>query len=84
MDEIQVGKVLHYFDKAGVAVIQLNNDALAVGDSIRVMGKTTNFTQKVASLQLEHKQVEKVEAGTELALKVDGKCHRNDTVSKIV
>ena len=84
MDEIEVGRVIHYFDKASVAVIELKNDKLNVGDSIHIKGQATDIHQKVESMQLDHKQVESVEASQEVAVKVSGKCHRNDKVYKIV
>ncbi|MBI2546604.1 hypothetical protein HYV81_05490 [Candidatus Woesearchaeota archaeon] len=84
MDEVEIGKVTHFFDKAQVAVIGVQEDSLKLGDSIHVLGNSTNFNQKVASMQIEHKAVEQAEAGQEVAVKVEGKCHRNDTVFKVV
>ena len=84
MDELEIGKVTHYFDKAHVAVIQVTNDTLQLGDSLHIMGQNADFTQKLESMQIDHKQVEQIGAGQEVAIKVAGKCHRNDKVFKVV
>ena len=57
-----VGKVVNYFTKIGVAIIELN-DSLAVGDRISVEGATTNQQQTVESVQIEHKAIEKARKG---------------------
>ena len=54
---IEVGKITHYFDKIGVAVVELA-DSLNVGDLIRIKGVTTDFKQKVSSMQVEGNKVE--------------------------
>ena len=84
MDEVEIGKVTHFFDKAQVAVISVQEDSLKVGDAIHVLGSSTNFNQKVDSMQVDHKIVEKVEAGQEVAIKVQERCNRNDKVFKVV
>ena len=72
-DEIKegklIGKITHYFGKIGVAIIELS-DSLKVGDQIRILGGTTNFTQTIDSMEWEHKKVETAEAGNEVGVKV--------------
>lgn len=71
MADIKVGKVSHYYDKIGVAVVELT-DNLAVGDTIKfVRGGEELFTQKVESMQIEHKNIEKASAGAAIGLKTD-------------
>lgn len=66
-----VGKVVHYFDKIGVAVIALTEAGLAEGDTIRIAGgEHTDFTQPVESMQVEHEQIKKAKKGDEVGLKV--------------
>ncbi len=84
MDEFEIGKVAHFYDKVSVAVIELKNDILSIGDSIHIKGHSTDLKLRVDSMQIEHKNVGKVEAGQEVAVKVSGKCHRNDKVFKMV
>ena len=66
----KIGKVTHYFDKLGVAVLSLTSP-LAVGDSVKFSGHNIEFTQVVGSMQLDHAPVEKVKKGDDVALKVD-------------
>ncbi len=84
MDEFEIGKVVHFFDKASVAVVSVTEDSLAVGDSIHITGHATDLRQNVESMQIQHKPVEKVEAGQEVAIKVSDKCHKSDKVFKVV
>ena len=57
MAEEQIGKIIHYYNKIGVAVVQLQGN-LKVGDTIHVKGKVSDFEQAIESLQLDHKNVD--------------------------
>ena len=71
MDWVKVGEVTHYFSKAGVAVLSLIDD-LAVGDRIGfVRNDELLFEQEVASMQVEHKDIDVVAGGSEIGLKVE-------------
>lgn len=69
--DIQIGKVTHYYDKIGVAVIEVTNQPLKVGDTVKVSGHDNEFTQKITSLQVEHDQVSEVGVGESCGMKVD-------------
>lgn len=69
-DKDLVGKVIHYYDKIGVAVIKLEK-ALKVGDSVKFVHGEDEFTQVLESMQLDHAQVESGKKGQEVAVKVD-------------
>ena len=81
--EKRIGKVTHYYNRIGVAVIALT-DELQVGDTIRILGHTTDFTQTVSSMEIEHKKVDSVGAGSEVAIKVKDDVRRGDGVFKVV
>jgi translation elongation factor EF-1alpha len=81
-DKQLVGKVTHYFTNIGVAVIELSAP-IAIGDDISVEGATTNFTQKVDSMQVEHKNVEKGKKGESIGMKVKDRVRSGDQVYKI-
>ena len=68
----EVGKVTHYYDKVGVAVVELSAP-LAVGEEVTFKRGETQFTQEVTSMQVEHEQIEKAEAGQAVGVKVDQK-----------
>ena len=77
-----VGKVEHYFSKINVAAINLT-DELKVGDSISIEGTTTNFQQKVSSMQIEHNNVETAKPGDSIGLKVEDRVREGDKVYKL-
>jgi putative protease len=80
MEEIAIGKIIKFFSKIGVAAIRVTSGELKVGDSIRIKGHVTDFEQIVESLQVEHENVEKVEAGKDVGIKVREAVKENDTV----
>ena len=67
-----IGKVIHYYDKIGVAVIELKK-SLKTGDKIKFVRGENIFEQEVMSMQLEHVQVVSGKKGQEIAIKVDKK-----------
>jgi hypothetical protein len=79
--EIPVGRVTHYFPKIGVAVVALTED-LKQGDDIHFAGPHTDFTQKAASMQVEHTTITSATRGQEIGLKVDRDVKVGDRVLK--
>jgi len=79
----QIGSIGHYYSKIGVAVIDLTAK-IAVGDTVRIKGVTTDFRQKVESMQIEHANVENAGAGQSIGLKVTDKVREGDLVYKIL
>jgi putative protease len=78
-----IGKVTHYFDKIGVAVIALD-DTLKVGDTIRIIGGLdTDFEQEVESMQIEHQPIQEAKKGDEIGLKVKEKVREGYKVYKL-
>ncbi len=82
MPEEQIGRVTHYFNKIGVMAIELTGD-LKVGDTIHVKGHTSDWTQDIVSMQVEHDSVEKAGPGDSIGIKVDGHAHEHDVVYKV-
>ena len=66
-----------------MAIVELKAP-LSIGDKILIKGATTNFEQKVESMQIEHKDIEQAEAGQIIGLKVNQRARENDKVYKIV
>jgi len=81
-EEMQVGKVSHYFTKIGVAVIEVTDGSIKVGDELHIKGHTTDFKQKVHSMQIEHDKIEMAEPGQSIGLKVNESVRANDLVYK--
>lgn len=83
-EEMQVGKVTHYFTKIGVAVVEVTDGSIKVGDELHIKGHTTDFRQKVASMQIEHDKVQVAEPGQSIGMKVDEPVRAHDMVYKSV
>jgi putative protease len=74
-----IAVVDHFFGKISVAAFKLKAP-LRVGDMIHIKGHTTDFIQKVDSIQIEHESVPKAGKGAEVGIKVKGKVRAGDTV----
>ncbi len=83
-EEMQVGKVTHYFTKIGVAVVEVTDGSIKVGDELHIKGHTTDFRQKVASMQIEHEKVQTAEPGQSIGLSVEGPVRAHDMVYKTI
>ncbi len=81
--EKPVGRVIHYFDKAGVAVIKLTAP-LSVEEKIRIKGGETDFTQKVKSMEIDKKKLKKAKTKQEIGLKVSKKTKEGHKVFKFL
>ncbi len=74
-----VGLVTNYFAQPGVAEVRVQDQSIALGDSVLFVGATTGaLEQKLESMQVERKSVEQVDKGTIVAIKVDEPIRRND------
>jgi putative protease len=82
MSGIRIGQVTHYYDHVQAAVLALT-DVIRVGDTIHILGHSTDFKQEVASLQIEHQPVNEAGPGQNVALKVVQRAHPHDSVFKI-
>ena len=79
MTKYLLGKVIHYYDKIGVAVLKLKKP-LKVGDLVKFIKSDNEFQQTIESMQLEHKGVSKGKAGDEIAVKVDQEAKKGTLV----
>ncbi len=79
----EIGVVTHYFSKPKVAVLKIKKGKIEVGDSLAFQGHTTNFKQKVDSLQIDHKTVQTAARGKEVGLQVKARVRPHDVVYKI-
>jgi len=78
----EIGKVVHYYTNLGVGIIELSG-TLKVGDKIKIKGATSDFEQKIASMQIEHDKVEEAKKGKSIGLKVKKHVRQNDVVYKV-
>jgi hypothetical protein len=82
MEEQLVGIVSHYFGKAEVAGITLSAE-LSVGDFVEFKGYTTDFSQEIASMQIDRVPVAAAEAGSDVGVKVSERVRVGDRVYKV-
>jgi len=82
MADAKVGTVTHYFDKIGVAVLDLTA-GLKVGDTIKISGRGQEFTMTVESLQEEHEQIQEAKKGQAVGMKITQPVKEGDEVYKI-
>lgn len=81
--EKEIGRVTHYFSEIKVAVIKFKQP-VKIGDSIRVTGgEETDFKQKIASMQVDHKKTNVAKKGQEVGLKVKEKAREGYKVFKV-
>lgn len=81
--EVRVGVVTHYFGHLSVAAVRLESGSLRVGDTVRVLGHTSDFRQRVDSIQVEHQPVSEASAGQEIGLRVTEHAREHDAVYKV-
>lgn len=79
MAERLVGKVKDYFKKVGVAALELEGP-LKVGDTIRIVGHTTDLTQPVDSMQIEREPVQEAGPGEYVGIKISERARPGDSV----
>jgi len=84
MVEEKIGVVEHFFTKISVAAIKLTDGELRVGDTIHIVGATTDFKQKVDSMQINRQSIEVAKPGDEIGIKVIDRVRENDVVYKVV
>lgn len=74
-----VGEVNHFYNRIGVAVIDLV-DTLHIGDHVHFFGRSTDFRQEVQSMQIEHEAISEAGKGQEIAMKVERRVRNHDKV----
>lgn len=83
MKEKELGKVIHYYDKAMVAVVKLTGGGVRIGDSVKFVHHDIEFPQLISSMEVEHKKIQSAKKGDEVAIKLDQKTHEGAYVYKI-
>lgn len=77
-----IGIVTHYFPHVRAAVVKLKAP-LAIGDTIKIKGHTTDFTQTIDSLQIDRVPVNSAKKGQEIGLLVNSRVRQHDVVCKV-
>ncbi|MBU1186745.1 MAG: hypothetical protein KJ908_07625 [Acidobacteria bacterium] len=80
--EKEIGRIIHYFARVGVAVCEITGSRLERGDIIRISGRRTELYQQVDSLEVDHRAVPSADRGVKVGLKVNARVRPNDRVFK--
>jgi len=83
MQEKEIGKITHYYGHLSVGIIELT-DVLKAGDTIHIKGHSSDFTQPVDSIQIEHASVPEAGASSVIGIKLSQKVHPHDKVYKVI
>ncbi len=83
MTETRIGTVTYYYNHLHVAGLTITDSELHIGDAIHVNGHTSDFEQKVESMEIDHEAVEVAKPGDQVGLTVIEHVREHDTVYKV-
>jgi translation initiation factor IF-2 len=78
-----IGKVIHYWTRLGVAGVELT-DTLKMDEPVHFLGATTDFGQRVTSLQLNKRFINEAFAGQQVGILVADRVRTGDTVYRVI
>lgn len=77
--EQKIGVVDHFFSNLNVIAVKLGGK-LKINETIHIKGHTTDFEQKVESMQIEHASVEEAKKGNDVGIKVKEQAREHDII----
>ena len=83
MKEQRIGTIDHYYSHLGVITMTLEGE-LKAGDTIHIKGHTSDFTEKIDSIQVNHKPVMSARNGEGVGLKVSEHGRTGDVVYRVI
>jgi len=81
--EERVGIVTHYYSHLSVAIIRMERGSLREGDTVHIQGHTSDFRQRVESMEIDHVHVMQVGAKQEFGMRVAEHAREHDVVYKV-
>jgi translation initiation factor IF-2 len=84
MPEEQVAVIVKFFSKPSVAALEVTNGTIKKGDMLRYKGHTTDFIEKISSMEIDNQVVDEVKVGDLVGVKVKERVRENDKVYKVV
>ncbi|MDD2653505.1 MAG: hypothetical protein PHI86_00120 [Candidatus Omnitrophica bacterium] len=82
-NEELVGIITHYFPHVKAGVIKIKKGTISLGDSLHIKGHTTDFIQKINSLEIDRKPIQSATKGKEIGILVKSRVRHNDKVYKL-
>jgi len=83
MTETKIGTVTHYYTHLHVAGVEVTEGELHKGDTIHIKGHTSDFEQKVESMEIDHETVDVARPGDDIGLGVIEHAREHDTVYRV-
>jgi putative protease len=77
-----IGVVTHFFNHIDVAIVKFKRP-IKVGENIRFKGATTDFEEKIKSMQYNHKAIVVAKKGQEVGIKVGDKVREGDVAYEV-
>jgi len=84
MAEDQIGVVVNYYAKLGVAAVKVTTGTIKTGDLLKYKGYTTDFTEAVTAMEIENQPVEQAQTGDSVGVKVKERVREKDKVYKVI
>jgi putative protease len=81
--EEPIGVVTHYYTHLQVAIVKLETGNLRVGEVVHIKGHTSDFTQPVESMEVEHMHVNEARSGQSFGLRVKDHAREHDVVYRV-
>lgn len=74
-----IGTVLHFYTEIKVAIVKFKQNVKA-GTELHFKGATTDFKEKIKSMQYDHKPIAKAPKGKQIGIKVKKRVREGDEV----
>jgi len=84
MADAEVGVIIKFLAKPGVAAIKVTKDTIKRGDILKYKGHTTDFTEEVRSMEIDNQSVDEAKVGDTIGVTVEGRVRERDIVYKVV
>lgn len=84
VQEVEIGKVSIFFAKPSVAAVDITSGTIAVGDTVKFVGATTSFEQRIESMEIDRKPIPSASAGQSVGIRVKERVRPHDKVFKMV
>ena len=79
---LPIAEVTHYFPHVNAAVLRIKIGDIRIGDELHFKGHTTDFKEKVVSMQIDHKPVMIAKKGDDFGVQVKSRVRAGDLVFK--
>ncbi len=82
MAEEEVGVIIKFFAKPGVAAIKVTKGTIKRGDILKYKGHTTDFTEEVRSMEIDNQSVDEAKVGDTIGVKIEERVREKDIIYK--